>query len=91
MVEDMVVVVITITKVNVHTRVDTEDVKHVGDVVVLINVCNLTAMEIHPKGLIGRRISSMNQDFMPILQRSRRPNYMNYAIAETPPPLQPKR
>ena len=58
--EEDLVVVVTITKVNGHTRVDAEDVEHVGDVVVQINVCNLTTMEIHPKELIGWRISSMN-------------------------------
>ena len=28
----------------------------------------------------------MNQGFMPILRYNRRPDYMNYAIAEAPPP-----
>ena len=51
-------VVVTITKVNGHTRVDTKDTEHVGDVVVQINVCDLTTPEIHPMELIGWRISS---------------------------------
>ena len=54
--------------------------------------CGLTTKKIHPKELIGWRIGYMNQGFMPILQHNRRPDYMNYAIAEAPPPpLQPKR
>ena len=47
MVAEDVVVVVPITKVNGHTRVDmedAEDAEHVGDVVVLINVCDLTTM-----------------------------------------------
>ena len=44
----MVAVVLSITKVNGHTRVDAEDAENVGDVVVQINVCDLTTMEIHP-------------------------------------------
>ena len=64
MTEDVVVVMVTITNVNVHTRVDAEDADHMGDEVVQIYICNLTTMEIHPKELIGWRISSMNQDFM---------------------------
>ena len=46
--EEMVAVVLSITKVNGHTRVDAEDAENVGDVVVQINVCDLTTMEIHP-------------------------------------------
>ena len=97
MVAEDVVVVVPITKVNGHTRVDmedaedAEDAEHVGDVVVLINVCDLTTMEIHPRELIGWRISSMNQDFMPSLRQIRKPDYINYAISEAPPPVQPKR
>ena len=37
-----VVVEVTITKINDHTRVDAGYVEHVGDVVVQINVCDLT-------------------------------------------------
>ena len=52
--EDVVVmVVVTITKANDHTRVDAEDAVDMGDVVVQINVCGLTTKEIHPKELIG--------------------------------------
>ena len=87
MTED-VVVVVTITKANVYTRVDTEDV---GDVVVQIKVYNLTTKEILPKELIGWRISYMNQVCMPIIWQNKRPDYMNYAIAEAPHPLKPKR
>ena len=47
------VVVVTIIKVNGHTRVDAEEAEHVRDVVVQINVCDLTTMEIYPKELIG--------------------------------------
>ena len=72
-----VVVEVTITKINGHTRVDTEDVEHVGDVAVQINVCDLTTMETHPMELIGWRISSMNQGFMPSFQQNKRPGYMN--------------
>ena len=42
------VVVVTITKVNCHTRVDADYVDHVGDVAVQINVCYLKIMETHP-------------------------------------------
>ena len=84
-------VVVTITKVNGHTRVDAEDADHVGYVVVQINVCNLMTMEIHPMELIGWRKSSMNQEFMPSYRKNRRPEYMKYAITEGPTPLQPKR
>ena len=52
MAED-VVVVVTITKANGHTRVDAEDVENVRDVVVQINVCDLTTKDIHPKEFIG--------------------------------------
>ena len=72
-----VVVVVTITKVNGHIRVDAEDADHRGGVVVQINVCDLTTMEIHSMELIGWRISSMNQYFMPSLRQNRRPDYMN--------------
>ena len=44
MAEDVMVDVVTITKVNEHTRVDAEDRENVGDVVVQINMCNLTTM-----------------------------------------------
>ena len=90
MAEEVVVVVVTIMKVNVHTRVDAEDAEHVEDVVVQINVCDLTTIKINPMELIGWRISSMNQGFMPSLRQNRRPNYMNYPITEAPSPLQPK-
>ena len=43
-----VVVEVTITKINGHTRVDTGDVAHVGDVIVQINVWDLTTREINP-------------------------------------------
>ena len=79
------VVVVTIAKVNGHTRVDVEDVEHVGDVAVQINVCNLTTMEIHPMELIGWRISSMNQGFMPSFQQNKITDYMKYEITEAPP------
>ena len=85
MVEEDVVVVATITKVNGHKRVDAEDAEYVGDVLVHINVCDLTTKE-----LIGWRISSTNQGFIPSLRQNRRPDYMNYTIAELPPPLKPK-
>ena len=43
--EDVVVLLlITITKVNIHTRVDAEDAERMGDVAVQTNVCNLTTM-----------------------------------------------
>ena len=48
MAEGLVVVVVTITNVNGHTRVDVEDAEHVGDEAVKINVCDLTTMETHP-------------------------------------------
>ena len=64
------VVVVTIIKVNGHTRVDAKDV---GDVVVQRNVCDLTTKEIHPKKLIGWRISSMNQGFMPVFSGEKDP------------------
>ena len=73
MVDDVVVLVATITEVNVHTRVDAEDAEHVGDLAVQINVCDLTTMENHPVELIGWRISSMNQGFMPIFNRTKDP------------------
>ena len=82
-----VVVVVTISKANGHTRMYTEDAEELGDMVVQINVCSLTTKEIHPKELIGWRISYMNQVFMPSLRQNRRPDYMNYSIAEVPPPL----
>ena len=91
MAEDVVGVVVTVTKVNGHTRVDAEDAEHVGDVAVKINVCNLMTMETHPMELIGRRISSTNQGFMPSFRKNKIPDYMNYEIIEAPPPLQPKR
>ena len=46
------VVVVTIAKVNIHTRVDAEDAEHVRGVVFHINVCNLMTTEIHPMELI---------------------------------------
>ena len=89
---DLVVVVVTIIKVNGHTRVDTEDVEHVEDVKVQINVCDLTTIKTHPMELIGWRISSMNQGFMPSFRQIKRPDYMNYEKTEAAPrPLQPKR
>ena len=77
MVEGNLVVEVTINKINGHTRVDAGDMEHVGYVVVQINMCNLTTMEIHPMELIEWRISSMNQGFMPSFQQSKRPVYMN--------------
>ena len=81
-----VVVVITITKAKGHTRVDAEDAEDLGDEVVQTNFCNLMTKEIHPKELVGWKISSTNQGFM----QNRRIDYMNYATEEAPPPLQPK-
>ena len=72
-----VVVEVTITKINGHTRVEAGDVEHVGDVAVQINVCDLTIVETHPMELIGWRISYMNQGFMPSFQKNKRPGYMN--------------
>ena len=71
------VVEVTITKINNHTRVDAGDVEHVGDVAVKINMCDLTTRETHPMKLIGWRISYMNQGVMPIFQQNKRPGYMN--------------
>ena len=68
MAKDVVVVVVTITKVNGHTRVDEEDAEHVGDVEVQINVCVLTTMETHPMEWIGWRISSMNQGLCQVFE-----------------------
>ena len=62
------VVVVTITKINGHTGLDAGDVEHMGDVAVQINVFDLTVMETQPMELIGWRISSMNQGFMPSFQ-----------------------
>ena len=45
---EVVVVVVTITKVNGHTRVNAEDVEHIGYVAIQINVCGLMTMETHP-------------------------------------------
>ena len=90
MAEDVVVVVVTITKVKGHTRVYAEDAEHVGDVVVYINVCDLTTMKTNPMELIGWRIISMNQGFMPSFRRRKKSDDMNYKITEAPPPLQPK-
>ena len=59
--EDVVVVMVTTTKVNGYTRVDAEDAEHVGDVATQINGRDLKNMEIHPMEFIGWRISSMNQ------------------------------
>ena len=73
MAEDVVVVVVAIMKLNVHTRVDAEDVEHVGDVVVHINVCDLTTMKIHPMELIGWRIISMNQGLFQVYGRTEDP------------------
>ena len=87
----MVVVVVKITKVNGHTRVDAEDVDHMGYVAVQINGCNLTTMETHPIELIGWRISSIKKGFMTSFRQSKRPDYMNYKTTEAPPLLQPKR
>ena len=68
-----VVVEVTITKINDHTRVDVVDVEHVGDVAVQINVCNLTTRENHPMEVIGWRISSMNQGFITSFQQKKYP------------------
>ena len=43
-----VVVEVTITKINGHTRVESGEVEHLGDMSVQINVCNLTTRETHP-------------------------------------------
>ena len=72
-----VVVVATIAKVNGHTRVDAGDVENVGYVAVHINVCDLTTMETQPMELIGWRISSTNQGFMPSFKKNKRPGYTN--------------
>ena len=71
---EVVAVVVTITKVNGHTRVNAEDMEHVGGVEVQINVCDLTTMETHPMELIGWRIRSMNQGFMPSSRQNKRPD-----------------
>ena len=68
MVEEDVVVVATITKVNGHKRVNAKDAEYVGDVVVHINVCNLTTKE-----LIGWRIISMNQGLFQVYGRTEDP------------------
>ena len=70
-------VVINITKVKVRTRVEAEDVEHMGDVEVKINVYYLMTMETHPMELIGWRISFMNQGFITSFRQSKRPSYMN--------------
>ena len=57
---------------------DAKDAEDVGDMVVQINMCSFPTKEIHPKELIGFRISSINQGFIPSLRKNRRPNYMNY-------------
>ena len=67
------VVVVTITKVNGHTRVDTKDTELVGNVVVQIHVCDLTTPEIHPMELIGWRISSTNQGLCQVFGRTEDP------------------
>ena len=72
-----VVVEVTITKINGHTRVDTGGVEHVEGVAVHINVCDLTTMETHHMELNGWRISSMNQGFMPSFKQKKIPSYMN--------------
>ena len=77
MVAGDVVMVVTIAKVNGHTRVDMGDVDHVDNVSVQINVCDLTTMETHPMELIGCGISSMNQGFMPSFQQNKRLGYLN--------------
>ena len=71
------VVVVTMTKINGHERVDEEDMEHVGDVAVQINVCDLRTMETNSMELIGWRISSTNQGFMPNFQQNKRTGYMN--------------
>ena len=53
MAEEVLVVVVTITNVNGHTRVDVEDAEHVGDEAVKINFCDLTTMETYAMELIG--------------------------------------
>ena len=77
MVEGGVVVEVTITKINNHKRVDAGDMKHVGDVAVQINVCNLMTRETHPMELIRWRISYINQSFMPSFQQNKISGYMN--------------
>ena len=69
----VVVVEVSITKIHGHIRVDVEHVEHAGDVAVQINVCKIRTMETHPMELIGWRISSMNQDFMPSFQLKKDP------------------
>ena len=68
MVAEDVVVVVTITKANIHTRLHAEDAGDVEHVVVQIKVCDLTTKEIHPNELIGWNISSMKKGFMPSLR-----------------------
>ena len=68
---------VTITKINGHTKMDAGDMEHVGDMAVQINVCDLTTREIHLMEMIGWRISSMNQGFMPSFQYKKIPGYMN--------------
>ena len=72
-----VVIVVTIIKVNDYTRVETEDMEHVGDMAVQTNVCNLVTMENIPMELIGWRINYMNQGFMPSFQQNKITGYMN--------------
>ena len=67
------VVEVTITKINSHTRVDTGELEHVGDVSVQINVCDLTTRETHPMELIRWSISSMNQGLCQVFSRKKDP------------------
>ena len=69
----VVVVVVTITKVNGHTRVDVEDMEHKGDKEVQINVCDLTTIGTHSMELIRWRISFMNKGFMPSFRQRKIP------------------
>ena len=89
--EDVVAVVVTISKLNGHTMVDAEDAEDVGDVAVHINVCDLTTMETHPMELIGWRISSMNQIFANFLAEKKTLLYeLKNNRSATPPPETPK-
>ena len=63
-----VVVEVTITKINGHTSVEEGYMKHMEDMAVQINVCHLTTVKTHLMELIGWRISSINQCFMPSFQ-----------------------
>ena len=67
------VVELTITKINGHTRVEVGDVKQVVDAAVQINMCDLTTRETQPMSYIGWRISSMNQGLCQVYIRTKDP------------------